>query len=150
MSALNAKVQMRFKLIDGSMPSAGIVLRVTGADDYYLVRASSYQQRVSLIHVVHGAAEEIAGVNADVSEQHWQTLQVVARDNEFTISLDDRWILTAFDRRGLTAGQFGVWTERDDTTRFDQIEISPLTSGVEQSDLRARFGAPSSSSGGLE
>jgi hypothetical protein len=42
MSALNAKVQTRFKLIDGSMPSAGIVLRVTGADDYYLVRASSY------------------------------------------------------------------------------------------------------------
>jgi len=140
-SALNAKVQTRFKLIDGSMPSAGVVLRVTDPDDYYLVRASSYEQRVSLLHVVHGTAEEIAAVNAEVSEEHWQTLQVIARDNEFTILLDDRWILTAFDRRGLTAGQFGVWTERDDTTRFDQIEISPLTSGVEQSDWRGQSGA---------
>ena len=133
LSALNAKIRMRFKLMDGSMPSAGVVLRVTDPDDYYVVRASGYEQRVSLLHVVHGAAKEVAGVNAEIAEQHWQTLEVAVRDNEFTISLDDRWVLTAFDYSRLMGGQFGIWTERDNVTRFDQIEISPLATGLERS-----------------
>ena len=140
LSALNATIRTRFKLVDGSMPSAGVALRVAGPDDYYLVRASGYEQRVSLLHVVHGTAEEIAGVVADVSKEHWQTLEVLVRDSEFTISLDDRWVLTAFDRKSLTVGQFGIWTERDDVTRFDRIEITPLTDSPEPSDWRARFG----------
>lgn len=131
LSALNAKIRMRFKLMDGSMPSAGVVLRVTDPDDYYVVRASGYEQRVSLLHVVHGAAKEVAGVNAEIAEQHWQTLEVAVRENEFTISLDDRWVLTAFDYSRLMGGQFGIWTERDNVTRFDQIEISALASGLE-------------------
>jgi hypothetical protein len=139
LSVLNATIRTRFKLVDGSMPSAGVALRVTGPDDYYLVRASSYDQRVSLLHVVHGTAEEVAGVDADVSKQHWQRLEVFVRDSEFTISLDDRWVLTAFDRKSLTIGQFGIWTERDDITRFDRIEITPLKN-FEPSDWRGRFG----------
>jgi hypothetical protein len=139
LSALNATMRTRFKLVDGSMPSAGVALRVTGPDDYYLVRASSFEQRVSLLHVVHGTAEEIAGVDDGISKEHWQTLEVLVRDSEFTISLDDRWVLTAFDRKGLTVGQFGIWTERDDVTRFDLIEITPLTN-FEPSNWRARFG----------
>ena len=140
LSALNATIRTRFKLIDGSTPSAGVALRVIGPDDYYLVRASGYEQRVSLLHVVRGTAEEIAGVDADVSKEHWQTLDVLVRDSEFTISLDDRWVLTAFDRKSLTVGQFGIWTERDDVTRFDRIEITPLTNSLEPSDWQARFG----------
>jgi hypothetical protein len=150
LSALNATIRTRFKLVDGSMPSAGLVLRVTGPDDYYLVRASGYEQRVSLLHVVHGSAEEVAGVDADVSTEHWQTLEVLVRDSEFTISLDDRWVLTAFDRKGLTAGQFGIWTERDNVTRFDRIEISRLTNSFERSGWRARFGGLTSFDGGQE
>ena len=126
-SAVNGKVRARFKLIDGSMPSAGIAIRITSADDYYLVRASAYEQRLALLHVINGAAEEIAGVDADIAQDHWQTLEVVTRGNGFTISLDDQWGLTAFDYSELVDGRFGIWTERDDVTRFDQIEIAPLT-----------------------
>jgi hypothetical protein len=126
-SAVNGKVRARFKLIDGSVPSAGIAMRVTSPDDYYLVRASAYEQRLALLHVVHGAIEEIAGVDADIVQDHWQTLEIVTRDNGFTISLDDQWVLTAFDYGKLVDGRFGIWTERDDVTRFDQIEIAPLT-----------------------
>jgi len=36
-------------------------------------------------------------------------------------------VLTAFDYGKLVDGRFGIWTERDDVTRFDQIEIAPLT-----------------------
>jgi len=109
------------------MPSAGVAIRVTSPDDYYLVRASAYEQRLAFLHVVHGAIEEIAGVDADIAQDHWHTLEVVTRGNGFTISLNDEWVLTAFDYSKLVDGRFGIWTERDDVTRFDQIEIAPLT-----------------------
>jgi len=80
------------------------------------------------------------GVDAEIARDHWQTLEVAAEDNGFTIWLADQWVLTAFDYSKLVSGQFGIWTERDDVTRFNQIEISPLTSDYERSDLRGQSG----------
>jgi hypothetical protein len=136
--AVNAKIGAQFKLIDGSMPSAGIVVRVTSPNDYYLIRASAFEQRLSFLHVVDGTSEEIANVDADITLNHWQSLEVVVDGNSFKISLDGKWVLTAFDHSKPTNGQFGIWAERDDVTRFNQIEISSLTYGSNQDDLRGR------------
>lgn len=124
---MNARIRAQFKLLDGSMPSAGIAVRVTSPNDYYLVRASAFEQRLSLIHVVDGGSEEIADVDADIRPNHWQSLEVVANGNSFKISLDDQWVLTAFDYSKPINGRFGIWAERDDVTRFNQIEISSVT-----------------------
>ena len=53
------------------------------------------------MRVPDDAAEEIAGADADIAKDHWQTLEVVADGDGFTISLDDRWVLTAFDRHAV-------------------------------------------------
>jgi hypothetical protein len=135
LSATKDRVRMRFKLTEGSMPSTGIAVRVTSPDDYHLVRVSAFEPRLSLLHVVRGTSQEIAGVDADVAQNHWQALEVVANGDGFTISLDEQWMLTAFDYGKVVGGRFGIWSERDDVTRFDQIEISPLVSG-----MQGRFG----------
>jgi hypothetical protein len=127
LSLANAKVRVGFKLIDGSMPSAGIAVRVTSPDDYYLVRVSAFEERLSFIHVVHGEFEEVAGVDAEITQDHWQTLEVAASGDHFTISLDDRWALTVFDRNPPANGNFALWTEKDSVARFDQLQITPLT-----------------------
>ena len=136
--AVNAKISAQFKLIDGSMPSAGIAVRVTSPNDYYLVRVSAFEQRLSLLHVVGGTPEEIAGVDADITQNHWQSLEVVANGNSFKISLDGQWALTAFDYSKPVNGQIGIWAERDDVTRFNQIEISSLAYASNQDDVRGR------------
>jgi hypothetical protein len=143
LSAVNAKVRVGFKLIDGSMPSAGIAVRVTSPSDYYLVRVSAFEQRLSLLHVVNGIPKEIAGVDADVTQNHWQSLEVVVDGYSFKVSLDDRWALTAFDYGKPAGGHFGIWTERDDVTRFNQIEITPLTYVSDDENLRNRAGGES-------
>lgn len=143
LSAVNARVRVRFKLIDGSTPSAGIAVRVTSQNDYYLVRVSAFELRLSLLHVVNGMAEEVAGVDADVTLDHWQSLEVVVDGNSFKMSLDDRWALTAFDYGKPAGGHFGIWTERDDVTRFNQIEITPLTFVGDGENLRNRAGGES-------
>ncbi len=139
-SVINARIRTHFKLIDGSTPSAGIALRVTGPDDYYLVRVGEDDQRISLFRVARGVSEEIAGADADIARNHWQILEVTAKDNEFTIWLDDAWVLTVFDDGKLISGQFGIWTERDDVTRFDQVEISPITADYSRFDPQGRPG----------
>jgi hypothetical protein len=80
---------------------------------------------VSLVRVHDDAAEEIAGADADIAKDHWQTLEVVADGDGFTISLDDRWVLTAFDRHAVQKGKIALWTEKSDVTQFDQVEMSP-------------------------
>ena len=125
--AMNGKIRAQFKLMDGSMPSAGLAVRVSSPNDYYLVRASAFEQRLSFIHVVDGRSEEITDVDADIRPNHWQTLEVAFDGNSFKISLDDQWAFTAFDYSKPISGQFGIWAERDDVTRFGQIEVSSLT-----------------------
>jgi len=141
--AVNAKISVQFKLIDGTMPSAGIAIRVTSPNDYYLVRVSAFELRLSLLHVVGGTPEEIAGVDADITQNHWQSLEVIANGNSFKISLDDPWALTAFDYGKPVGGHFGIWTERDDVTRFNQIEITPLTYLSDDENLQNRAGGKS-------
>lgn len=139
LSARDARVRMHFRLIGGSAPSAGVALRITAPHDYYLVRASAAEQHVALLHVVHDTAEKIAGVDAEIAHDHWRVLEVTARDRGFTIFLDGQWILTAFDDGTPAAGQFGIWTERDDVTRFSEIEVSALAPDHERG-LQDRFG----------
>jgi hypothetical protein len=91
-------------------------------------------------YFMSSASEEIAGVDADIARDHWQILEVTAKDNEFTIWLDDQVVLTVFDDGKLGAGQFGIWTERDDVTRFNQLEISPLPTSYEPFELHGRSG----------
>lgn len=42
---------------------------------------------------------------AEIAQHHWQTLEVTATGDRFTISLDDRWALTVFDRNIASKGQ---------------------------------------------
>jgi hypothetical protein len=124
-SATNVSVRTQFKLSGGKLPSAGIAVRVVSPRDYFLVRASAFEGRVSLIRVRNGAAEEVAGVDAEIEQDHWQKLEVAVKDDEFTITLDGRWVLTAFDRHARESGWIGLWTEQSASTLFDQIDISP-------------------------
>jgi hypothetical protein len=124
-SAANVRVEAQFKLSGGKLPSAGIAVRVVSPRDYFLVRASAFEGRVSLMRVRDGAAEEVAGVDAEIEPDHWQNLEVVVKDDEFTITLDGQWVLTAFDRHARETGKIGLWTEQSAATFFNQIDISP-------------------------
>jgi hypothetical protein len=42
------------------------------------------------------------------------------------VSLDARPVFTAWDRTFPADGRIALWTEDDNITRFDQIEITPL------------------------
>src|SRR5262249_49952314 len=47
--ATDVQVRARFRPMKGSRPGAGLAVRVTSPDDYYLVRVGVFDQRLSLV-----------------------------------------------------------------------------------------------------
>jgi hypothetical protein len=125
-SVKNVAIAVRFKIVAGTMQSAGVALRLADERNYYAVTVSALDSRVDLYRVLDGRLERIAGVDADIVADHWQTLAVKAEGDQFTVSLDARPVFTACDRTFLSDGRIALWTEDDNITRFDQIEITPL------------------------
>jgi hypothetical protein len=125
LSPKDFEVSVRFKIVNGTMQSAGIAARFVNADNYYVVSASALEERVDLFRVVR-KMERIWGTDADVTRYHWHKLGLVAEHDQFTVFLDDTWLFTAQDRTFLADGRIGLWTEEDNVTRFDRLEITPL------------------------
>jgi hypothetical protein len=126
LSPKDFEVSVRFKIVNGTMQSAGIAARFVDAGNYYVVTASALEERVDLFRVVNGKMERIWGTDADVTRYLWHTLGLVAKHDEFTVFLDDAWLFAAQDSTFMADGRIGLWTEEDNVTRFDHLEITPL------------------------
>ena len=122
-SSKDFKLNVRFKIMKGTMQAAGIAARFLDVDSYYVVIASALEERVDLFRIVNGKKERIWGTDADVVRDRWHLLELQANDDQFTISLDRNWLFTAWDSTLPSDGQVGLWTEEDNVTRFDRLEI---------------------------
>jgi len=126
LSLENVEITVRFKIISGTMQNAGIAVGVRNPADYYAVTASALEQRVDLLLFLNGNIKRLEGVDANVARDYWHTLGLSVNDDHFTVSLDRKVLFTAFDRSRMKDGHIALWTQEDNTTRFDQIEIHPF------------------------
>jgi len=126
-SAANLEVALRFKPISGSLDrSAGIAVRLTTPDDYYVVRASALARDVRLYRVVQGARDELASAPAHVTSRQWHKLALTAEGDRFSVALDGLPVLAVIDAAFRSAGRIALYTTADSVTRFDRLEIKPL------------------------
>jgi hypothetical protein len=131
-STKDFKLRVRFKIMKGTMQAAGIAVRFVDVGSYYFVSASALEQRLDLFRIVTGKKERIWGTDADVLRDRWHLLDLQAIDDEFTVSLDRNWLFTARDSTLPDEGQIGLWTEEDNVTRFDRLEIETLPTSEKQ------------------
>jgi len=90
------------------------------------VSASALEHRVDLYLCVNGKMEHIESAEADVELNRWQTLGLIVNDDHFTVSLDKKTLFTTFDRTRMKDGRIALWTQEDNVTRFDRIEVLPF------------------------
>jgi hypothetical protein len=127
LSARNVDVSLRFKAVAGNVDrAAGIVVRLTDPDNYYVVRANALEDNVRFYRVVKGRREQIEGADLKVSAGAWHTLGLKAEGDRFTIMFDGKELYTATDDTIAGAGRVALWTKSDSVTRFDRIEIKTL------------------------
>jgi hypothetical protein len=126
-SARNLDVTVRFKPVSGKVDQAGgVVVRLTSADNYYVVRANALEDNVRLYRVVNGRREQIGGVNTKVSGNQWHVLGLRAENDRLTVSFDGKEAFSTQDNTFNTAGKVALWTKADSVTYFDALTIQPL------------------------
>jgi hypothetical protein len=128
LNAENVEVSVRFKIISGTLQSAGVAVCLRNPASYYAVSASALEHRVDLLLVMNGRIERIETSEAEVALNRWHSLGVTINDDHFEVSLDKQVLFTTFERTRMKDGHVALWTQEDNVTRFDQIEIRPLPS----------------------
>ena len=125
LSGKDVDVQIRFKAIAGKIDRAGgIAVRLTGPDNYYVVRANALEDNVRFYRVVAGKREQLATANVKVPSNEWHTLGLRAQGERFTISFKGKELYSVTDKTFAAAGKVGLWTKADSVTRFDRLEIN--------------------------
>jgi hypothetical protein len=126
-SARNVGVSISFKALSGKVDRAGgIAVRLTDADNYYVVRANALEDNVRFYRMVKGRREQLEGANLKVSANEWHQLGLRAEGDRFTVTFDGKQLFTTSDKTFAGAGKVALWTKADSVTRFDRIEIKPL------------------------
>jgi hypothetical protein len=126
-TARNVDVTVRFKAVGGKVDQAGgIAVRLTGPNDYYVVRANALENNVRFYRVVKGRREQLEGSNLKVAAGQWHTLGLKAAGERFTVTFNGNVLFTATDRTFAEPGRVALWTKADSVTRFDRFEIGTL------------------------
>ena len=127
-SARDVEVTVRFKAVAGRVDRAGgVAVRLTDADNYYVLRANALEDNVNFYHVVQGSRRQIHGTSTKVASDQWHALSLRAVGDQFTIGFDGKTLFTVTDRTFANAGKVALWTKADSVTRFDDMAIRPLS-----------------------
>ncbi len=127
LQAQDAEASVRFKAVSGKGDQAGgLAVRLTDANNYYVVRANALEGNVNLYRVVTGRRQQIAGASAKVLSGVWHTLTLRAEGDRLSVSFDAKPLLTHSDRTFAGPGKVALWTKADSVTHFDRLEIRPL------------------------
>jgi uncharacterized protein YneR len=122
-------VTVRFKPVAGKVDrAAGIAIRLTDPDNYYIARANALEDNVRFYRVVKGDRRQIQGVSLKIPSDIWQVLGLRAEGDKFTVMLNGKELFTSTDRTFTGPGRVALWTKADSVTHFDQMVISRLHS----------------------
>ena len=123
-TARDVEVSVRFNAVGGRIDRAGgIALRLTDADNYYVLRANALEDNVNFYHVVRGTRRQVRGFNTKVASNQWHELSAKAVGDQFTIGFNGKTLFSVADRMIGNAGKIALWTKADSVTRFDTLNI---------------------------
>lgn len=118
-----------FKAWGGAWGSyAGLVFRYTDPQNYYVLAAACPKDSLTLYRMSGGQLNPIKEVPATLERGRWYTFRVDARGSHFTAYLDGKQMLEA-DDGAIAKGRIGVWSQNDSKVSFDNIRLTPASSG---------------------
>jgi hypothetical protein len=115
-------VEVKFKPLAGSDDQAGgVVWRWKDGDNYYVARANTLENNVSLYYTQSGRRITIKYVDAPVAKDRWHVLRVEFVGAHIAVMLDGKSYIDQEDAHIGSAGAVGVWTKADSVTVFDDF-----------------------------
>jgi hypothetical protein len=126
LKARDVDVTVAFKPIAGKVDqAAGIVVRYTDKDNYYIARANGLEDNVRLYKVEDGNRKQFAGLEkvTPPAAGTWHTLSLKVAGNKFEVGMDGKKLFEATDETFKEAGKVGLWTKADSVTEFDDLRV---------------------------
>jgi hypothetical protein len=122
LSVKNGRVQVRLKPLAGKEDEAGgVIWRFQDGDNYYIARANSLENNITIYKTVQGVRKEYGRTRMTVEPKQWHLLRVDFNGPHFTVSFDGEFALAWDDDTFINAGHLGVWTKADSVTAFDDF-----------------------------
>ena len=138
-SPTDGVISVRFKALSGKVDqAAGIVWRLRDPNNYYIVRANALEGNVVLYKVEGGKRSDLKpvdagllayGKKAPVRSGAWQQLRVEVKGDLFRVFLDGSHLFDVRDATFAGPGKVGLWTKADSVTAFDDLAITPASTG---------------------
>lgn len=131
--AKNVSLNTRFKGVKGEIDQGGgFVWRFKDPDNYYIVRANPLENNVVLYKVENGKRTDLPlvgkgrtyGTDVSVPTNQWHTLKLEAKDNTFTVWVNNQQLFQVEDDTFTDAGKVGFWTKADAVTYFDDFNAT--------------------------
>lgn len=125
LQAKDVTVSVAFKPVAGEIDqAAGIVVRLTDPNNYYIVRANALEDNVRLYKIEGGKRKQFAGAEKiKTPANQWHTLSLKVAGSRFEVSLNGQRLFEAEDTTFQKAGKVGLWTKADSLTHFDRLVI---------------------------
>ena len=105
---------------------AGIMIRFTDPDNYYLLRAVPHEERVRLYKVIKGRRSTLTGKNIHVAVGKWHELKLSAKASVLTAHFNGEELFSYKDETFRHAGAFGLWSKPNNVTYFDDLRAEIL------------------------
>jgi hypothetical protein len=115
-------VEVKFKPVSGKEDQAGgVIWRARNSDNYYVARANTLEDNVTIYHTIKGKRTEKKRAEMKVASNEWHTLRVDFKGTHFTLTFDGKKALEWDDDTFKEPGKVGVWTKADSVTLFDDF-----------------------------
>jgi len=118
----------RFKTVGGAISQmAGLVFRFQDEKNFYVLLASSLDNRFLFYKVVNGVRGPLIGPQTPVPRGEWHELTVQCAGNQIHCLLDGRELIPMMTDTSFTSGKIGFWTKSDSVSYFTDTRITYAT-----------------------
>lgn len=120
----DGEIEVAFRAVSGRVDQGGgIMWRVQDKNNYYVARFNPLEDNFRIYFVHNGSRQELVGTHVTLSEDHWHSMKIVQRGNEFEGYLDGEKLLSGSSNLFRDAGGVGLWTKADAVTWFDDLSV---------------------------
>jgi hypothetical protein len=119
------KFTARFKIAGGAVAQmAGLVFRFQDEKNYYVLGASSLDNRVWFFKVVNGVRGPLIGPQVPIEKGTWHSLTVECTGNHIHCLFDGKEIIPLLGDNSFSSGKIGFWTKSDSVGYFTDGKVT--------------------------
>jgi hypothetical protein len=123
----DVRIRAKVKPVSGDVDrAAGLVVRWTDVDNYYITRANALEGNIRLYHFAGGLRTQIGNWDGAVTDGAWHDYAFEVVGDRLKVSWDGKVVIDLVDTTIAAPGRVGLWTKADSVTAFDDVEVTRL------------------------